>query len=87
MDAGQRYGWWDRPVRVLGKKSPIQVVSHVEQAGEYLMYEMPTSGDNHRKARAAVLKAKESAMAAKERAAAREAFVAAVKDAGVYLGE
>lgn len=77
---------WFKPVKVSGKGHTL-VVSHVVRAGEYLQSSVPPGTPKRADAIRAVLKARESAMAVKERGEARKAFVEAVENAGLLLGE
>jgi hypothetical protein len=79
-------GWFERPVLVRGKGHTLGV-GHVVKAGEYLRSGIPQGTPKRAEAIRAVMKAMESAMAAKERTEARKAFVDAAREAGVLLGE
>lgn len=60
-------------------------ITSVEEAGEFMLYGWPTEkGQLHLKARSACLDVMIKALDVKE---ARDAFIAAAKEAGIYIRE
>ena len=77
--------WWADSVPVVVGRGKTVAVNNPRRAAEILLYEWPGDAKlpKHRTARAAVLKALENAADAKASMAARRAFDAAVKEAGI----
>ena len=62
-----------------------RTITSVEEAGDFLAHDWPTEkGATHLKARIACLDAMERAVGV---STAREAFIDAAKESGIYIGE
>ncbi|KAA1176650.1 DUF982 domain-containing protein [Rhizobium tropici] len=79
--------WWSKSVIVETRQSADRlVISNAERAAEYLLNEWPTLENEraHKAARKALLAAHEGKIDAED---ARAAFVAALKEGGIYIFE
>ena len=77
-------GWWDRPVRVMISNSTAYNVQTSERAAEILLFNWPRdTGEKHLRARQAIVRAMEHPEDPGPTIAARRAFEAAAREAGI----
>jgi hypothetical protein len=82
-------GWWEKPVRIEQDRYGRGLnVSNTAQAERILYDEWPVDpGPKHLEARKAVYAARQKALDATRQAKAREAFLAAAKEAGIAFDD
>ena len=79
--------WWDKPVTIKGTK-PGQslVINSTERAAEFMLNEWPVeiTGETYTAAKFALIDAYDGLISTDE---AREAFIAAAREAGIHVFE
>lgn len=76
--------WWDRPVRIMVSGTTAFAVERLDRAAEILVNEWPAKrGPAYAHAKERLLKAMETPNSDSARAAARMAFEAAAREAGI----